>query len=177
MKTVEERLGLTQQGQECLVVARRDASMGAETRRCTTIRYPHWGIRVARLLKFTEVLIVERSIDRISCILLINSVPNDSHRLRCAEGRASSGSGYGLDQVRRDVGPLRCSQSIGARGRTRHRIADRHPRSVHIDRTEKENLFLQRRLAQTPMHRGGVLLAGECQFNFAVAAGVLSSMA
>src|SRR6266404_7803717 len=57
---------------------------------------------------------------------------------------------------------LCCSQSVGGRGRTRHRVANRHPAAVHVDRrTEEENLFVLRRLAQGTSHRCRVLLAEE----------------
>src|SRR5258708_23580887 len=54
------------------------------------------------------------------------------------------------------------SQSDGGRGRTRQRVASRHPAAVHVDRrTEEENLFVLRRLAQGTSHRCRVLLAEE----------------
>jgi hypothetical protein len=47
------------------------------------------------------------------------------------------------------VDMLRCSQYVGGGGRTRHRVANRHPGLVHVDRrTEEKNLFVRRRLAK-----------------------------
>ena len=56
-------------------------------------------------------------------------------------------------------GDMCCSQSVGGRGRTRHRVANRHPAAVHVDRrTEEENLFVLRRLAKGSSHRSCLLL-------------------
>src|SRR5258708_40015118 len=64
---------------------------------------------------------------------------DDGYRLcGSAKDQASPGSRHRFDQVRRYVDMLRCSQSVGSRGSTRHRIASRHPGPVHIDRRTAE---------------------------------------
>src|ERR1700716_3847524 len=74
---------------------------------------------------------------------------------------------------------LCCLQHVGGGGRTRHRVANGHPGSVHVDRRTKEaNLFVRRRLAKGSAHRGSVLLTASrlarwgLQFIFAAATGL-----
>jgi hypothetical protein len=82
------------------------------------------------------------------------------HRLEgSAKDPTSSRSGDRFDQVRRhaDGLELRCAQSVGSGGSTRHRIARQHPGPIHIDRlTREENLFVPRHLAEGTSHRGSI---------------------